>query len=56
MIEKKESDRRAEEAQKHKDEVEFLQKHNQSLKADLEKLLSVPSASGATGADAAAHH
>jgi dynein light intermediate chain len=43
-MEKKDQERRAEELNKHKEEVEFLTKHNLSLKKELEQLLSIPSA------------
>jgi dynein light intermediate chain len=43
-MEKKDQERRAEEVARHREEVEFLTKHNQSLKKELEQLLSIPSA------------
>lgn len=43
-MEKKDQERRAEEVNRHREEVEFLTKHNQSLKKELEQLLSIPSA------------
>lgn len=42
MIEKKETERRAEEGHKHKEDVDFLKKHNASLKSELEQMLSIP--------------
>lgn len=42
-VEKKDQERRSEEAIKHKEEVDFLNKHNMSLKKELEQLLSIPS-------------
>ena len=44
VMEKKDQERRGEEMNKHKEEVEFLTKHNSSLKKELEQLLSIPSA------------
>lgn len=43
-LEKKDAERRAEETSRHREEVEFLNKHNASLKKELEQLLSIPSA------------
>jgi dynein light intermediate chain len=41
-LESQERQRRADAAQKHKEEVEFLLKHNGELKAELEATLSLP--------------
>jgi hypothetical protein len=41
--------RRAEEAQKHKEEVDGLKKHNNMLKKELESLLSIPVAAADDG-------
>lgn len=43
-MEKRDQERRAEEANKHREEVDFLTKHNLSLKKELEQLLSIPPA------------
>lgn len=43
-MEKRDQERRTEEFNKHKEEVEFLTKHNSSLKKELEQLLSIPNA------------
>ena len=42
-VEKRDQERRHDEQQKHKEEVDFLNKHNLSLKKELEQLLSIPS-------------
>jgi len=42
-VERKDAERRQEEQAKHKEEVDFLAKHNQALKKELEQLLSIPS-------------
>jgi len=42
MSERKEMERRQEEGIKHREEVEFLKKHNANLKKELESLLSIP--------------
>jgi len=42
-MEKKDAERRLEEMNKHKEEVDFLSKHNLALKKELEQLLSIPS-------------
>jgi len=41
-LEQQEKQRREEAAQKHREEVEFLQKHNTELKSELENMLSLP--------------
>jgi len=41
-LNQRESERQAEEAAKHKEEVDFHKKHNANLKKELEQLLSVP--------------
>jgi len=41
-LKKKDIERKVEEGSKHREEVEFLKKHNQSLKKELEQLLSIP--------------
>jgi len=43
-LEKRDQERRIEDGNKHREEVEFLKKHNQSLKKDLEAQLAIPSA------------
>lgn len=47
--EENEAARKLEEETKHKEEKEFLQKHNANLKKELENLLSVPTDSPADG-------
>lgn len=42
VTEETEAERRAEEETKHTEEMEFLKKHNATLKKELEQLLSVP--------------
>ena len=42
-LERREKERRDDDGQKHKDEIEYLKKHNQSLKKELEQLLAIPS-------------
>lgn len=42
-LERRERERRDDDGQKHKDEIEYLKKHNQSLKKELEQLLAIPS-------------
>jgi len=45
-IEKKEADRRVEDAAKHREEVDFLRKHIQTLRKSLENQLAVPGLGG----------
>ena len=42
-LEQRDAERVAEETAKHKEEVDFLKKHNADLKKELENLLSIPS-------------
>jgi len=44
LLEKKEAERKMEEQIKHREEVDFLTKHNANLKKELETLLSIPPA------------
>lgn len=46
-LELMEKERQEDEGARHKDEVDFLKKHNASLKKELEQLLSIPSGDAA---------